>query len=185
LEAGDILFELRDGADEDFLMDLAQIRMGKSFIDFARGRTEWKRRADELISENGYQHTVDLLRKSGVSTADNLRHWLENVDFTTPRASKDWHNLLKALDFNSAEIAKMESLGSELRSTLIAIGQDARKQMADAVSPQDLELINSHEVVTKQLDEFGDAVFALGMVTSLGTDQKSCEPSEIRRVLRK
>jgi hypothetical protein len=185
LEAGDILFELRDGADEDFLMDLAQIRMGKSFLEFARGRIEWKRRAEQLISENGYQHTVDRLRKSGVSTADNLRHWLENVDFTTPRASKDWHNLLKALEFNSAEIAKMESLGSDLRSKLIAIGQDARRQMADAVSPQDLEIINGHEVVTKQLDEFGDAVFVLGMVTSLGTDQKSCEPTEIRRVLRK
>lgn len=185
LEAGDILFELRDGADEDFLMDLAQIRMGKSFHDFARGRTEWKRRAEQLIAQNGYQYTVELLRKTGVSTADNLRYWLENVDFTTPRASKDWHNLLKALSFNSAEIAKMEALGSELRSTLIAIGQDARKQMADAVSPQDLELINGHEIVTKQLDEFGDAVFVLGMVTSLGTEQKSCEPVEIRRVLRK
>ena len=185
LEIGDILFELRDGAEEDFLMDAAEAQMGKTFHEFARGRAEWKARARELVKAQGLNAAVTQLRASGVGTADNLSLWLENEDFTTPRATKDWKNLLLALEFSTTEVNAMLALGSQLRSTLIEIGRTARQHMADAVSREDLERVLSHEVITKQLDEFGDAVFVLGMVTSIGSSEATCEPSEIRRVLRK
>ena len=185
LEPGDILFELRDGAEEDFLMDTAQVKMGRKFNEFARGRREWKSRIASEILESGYDAVVTRLKASGVSTAENLKHWLDNPDFTTPRATSDWRNLLKAVRFSDAEENAMALLGSELRASLIAIGKEARQQMADSVSDKDLDQINSHNVVTKQLDEYGDAVFVLGMVLSLGSEVKKCEPHEIRRVLRK
>ena len=185
LEIGDILFELRDGAEEDFLMDAAEAQMGKSFDEFARGRAEWKARARELVRIQGLDAAVTQLRASGVGTADNLSLWLDNEDFTTPRATKDWKNLLLALEFSTTEVNAMLALGSQLRSTLIEIGRTARQHMADAVSREDLERVLSKEVITKQLDEYGDAVFVLGMVTAIGASESTCEPSEIRRVLRK
>jgi hypothetical protein len=185
LEIGDILFELRDGAEEDFLMEAAEAQMGSKFNDFARGRAEWKARARLLIKNVGVDAAVTQLRALGVETADNLLLWLDNEDFTTPRATKDWKNLLLALEFSTVEVNAMMVLGSQLRSTLIEIGRTARQYMADAVSREDLERVLSHEVITKQLDEFGDAVFVLGMVTAIGASDKTCEPAEIRRVLRK
>jgi hypothetical protein len=185
LEIGDILFELRDGAEEDFLMDAAGAQMGKQFEEFARGRAEWKSRAWDLIETKGLKTAVTQLRDAGVTTAENLLSWLDNEDFTTPRATKDWKNLLLALEFSTAEVNDMLALGSQLRSTLIEIGRTARRHMADAVSREDLERVLSHEVITKQLDEFGDAVFVLGMVTGIGASEATCEASEIRRVLRK
>lgn len=185
LEVGDVLFELRDGAEEDFLMDAAEIQMGKQFDDFANGRAEWKARARQLIRERGLEATIEQLKASEVGTAENLLLWLENDDFTTPRATKDWRNLLLALKFSNAEVNEMVSLGSQLRSTLIEIGRTARQHMADAVSREDLERVLSHQVITKQLDEFGDAVFVIGMVTGIGDSETTCEPTEIRRVLRR
>jgi hypothetical protein len=185
LEIGDILFELRDGAEEDFLMEAAAAQMGPQFDDFARGRSEWKARARQLIRSVGIDAAIAQLRASGVGTADNLMLWLDNEDFTTPRATKDWRNLLLAFGFSIGEVNNMIDLGSKLRSTLIEVGRAARQHMADAVSREDLESILSHQTVTKQLDEFGDAVFVLGMVTAFGAAERTCEQSEIRRVLRK
>jgi hypothetical protein len=184
LEAGDVLFELRDGAEEDFLMDQAQISMGASFHEFARGRTEWKRRVSELVTAEGKSTVIRKLKASGVKTANYLDDWLENVDFTTPRAKKDWHNLLLALNFTDKEISRLEKLGSELRANLIAVGQKARGYMAEAVTSSDLERIRNSEIVTKQLDGFGDAVFILAMVEDPDSGPSTCQPHELRKVLR-
>jgi len=185
LEVGDVLFDLRDGAEEDFLMEAAQSQMGPLFADFAKGRSEWKLRARHLIEEVGLNSAIKRLKSSGVGTAENLMLWLENQDFTTPRATKDWKNLLEALSFSESEVANLIHLGSELRKTLIEVGRNARLHMSDAVSQEEMERILAHQVVTKQLDEFGDAVFVLGMVTAFGSAEKNCEPHEIRRVLRR
>ncbi len=184
LEAGDILFELRDGAEEDFLMDQAQISMGASFHEFARGRAEWKRRVSELVTAEGKSAVIRKLKASGVKTAIYLDDWLENVDFTTPRAKKDWHNLLLALNFAAKEISRLEELGSVLRANLIAVGQKARGYMAEAVNSGDLERIRNSEIVTKQLDGFGDAVFILAMVEDPDAGPSTCQPNELRKVLR-
>jgi hypothetical protein len=184
LEVGDILFELRDGAEEDFLMDQAQISMGISFHEFAKGRTEWKRRVSELVAAEGKNAVIRKLKASGVKTANYLDDWLENVDFTTPRAKKDWHNLLLALNFTDQEISRLEALGSDLRANLIAVGQKARGYMAEAVTSSDLERIRNSEIVTKQLDGFGDAVFILAMVEDPDAGPSTCQPHELRKVLR-
>lgn len=185
LEVGDILFDLRDGAEEDFLMEAARDEMGDLFDEFAEGRTEWKSRANDLIDREGLNGAIKFLKRSGVGTADYLSLWLENDDFTTLRSKKDWKNLLIALEFEPAEVERLMQLGSELRKSLIEIGRKARLHMSDSVSQEDLDRIMAHQVVTKQLDEFGDAVFVIGMVTALGAAEKNCEPHEIRRVLRR
>lgn len=185
LEVGDILFDLRDGAEEDFLMEAARDEMGDLFDEFAEGRAEWKSRARNLINRSGLSGAISFLKRSGVGTADHLSLWLDNDDFTTLRSNKDWKNLLVALEFEQAEVDRIIKLGSELRKNLIEIGRKARLHMSDSVSQEDLDRIMAHQVVTKQLDEFGDAVFVIGMVTALGNEQKNCEPHEIRRVLRR
>lgn len=184
LEAGDILFELRDGAEEDFLMDQAEIAMGRDFDDFSRGRAEWKRRVSALVAAEGKAAAIKKLKSSGVKTASYLDEWLGNVDFTTPRAKKDWHNLLAALEFPPAEIAKLEALGTKLRASLIAVGLKARSYMAEAVDSLDIERIRNSEIVLKQLDGFGDAVFVLAMVESEEFTEATCEPQELRKVLK-
>lgn len=185
LEVGDILFDLRDGAEEDFLMEAARDEMGDLFDEFAEGRAEWKSRARHLIKRAGLNGAITFLKGSGVGTADYLSLWLENEDFTTLRSKKDWKNLLVALEFESTQVDRLIQLGSELRKNLSEIGRNARLHMSDSVSQEDLERIMAHQVVTKQLDEFGDAVFVIGMVTSLGAEERHCEPHEIRRVLRR
>jgi hypothetical protein len=184
LESGDILFELRDGAEEDFLMDQAQVAMGIAFHEFSKGRAEWKRRVIELIAFEGKPAVIRKLKSAGVKTAQHLDDWLENVDFTTPRAKKDWHNLLLALEFTPSEISRLEVLGSELRATLISVGQKARGYMADVVDSGDLERVRNSEIVTKQLDGFGDAVFILATVQDPDAGVSTCQPHELRKVLR-
>lgn len=184
LEAGDIIFELRDGAEEDFLMDQAEIAMGTEFEDFARGRAEWKRRLADLVSSEGKAGAVRKLKEAGVKTAAYIDDWLGNVDFTTPRAKKDWHNLLVSLGFAPAEISRLEELGTKLRASLIAVGLKARSYMAEAVDFADLERIRNREIVMKQLDGFGDAVFVLAMVESAEISEATCEPQEMRKVLK-
>lgn|GEM_PF-1509478 len=185
LLAGDILFELKDGAEEDFLMELAQVKMGADFHEFAEGRARWKALAQEMIDALGFEKAVSALKKSGVSTAHYLQDWLDDADFTTPRAKKDWLNLLVALGFEAAAAERLAALGSQLRGDLISIGQNARRQMADAVTADDFEKIEMGQPVTKQLDDFGDAVFVLARVVAIDSGTKFCMPSEIRKVLRK
>jgi hypothetical protein len=184
LEAGDILFELRDGAEEDFLMDQAQISMGKAFHEFSKGRSDWKRRVGDLIAAHGKGNVIRQLKAAGVGTAKYLDDWLGNVDFTTPRAKKDWHNLLVALKFAPSEISRLEALGKDLRAKLIAVGLKARSHMADAVDSTELSAIRNREIVTKQLDGFGDAVFILAMVEDPDAGASTCEQHEIRKVLK-
>jgi hypothetical protein len=56
--------------------------------------------------------------------------------------------------------------------------------MAEAVTSSDLERIRNSEIVTKQLDGFGDAVFILAMVEDPDSGPSTCQPHELRKVLR-
>lgn len=183
LENGDIIFDLRNGVDDTFLVELAEIRMGVRFSEYSHIRAIMKSRLGALINKQGKKATIEFLTKSKVSTAKHIDEWLQNEDFTTLRSNKDWHNLLVALDFSSPEVSKFEELGSELRSTLISIGANARMQMAESVSSKEWERVMQGEIVTKRLDDYGDADFILALVVNVDTSSSKCELEDIRKVM--
>jgi hypothetical protein len=183
LENGDIIFDLRNGVDDTFLVELAEVRMGVRFSEYSHIRGIMKSRLEALISKQGKKATIEFLNKSKVSTAKHIDEWLQNEDFTTLRSNKDWHNLLVALEFSTAEVRRFEELGGELRSTLISIGANARLQMAESVSSREWERVLQGEIVTKRLDDYGDADFILALVVSVDTSSSKCEPEDIRKVM--
>jgi hypothetical protein len=109
--------------------------------------------------------------------------WLQNEDFTTLRSNDDWHNLLVALDFTAPEVKVFKDLGSELRTSLISIGLNARLQMAESVSSKEWEKVLQGEIVTKTLDDYGDADFILALVVKVDSSISKCEIDDIRKVM--
>ena len=184
LAVGDVVFNLRDGAEDDFLMDLAVMAMGQEFRSFASGRLLWKSRAHNMIEAHGYDQAVSKLKAGGVSTAHYLKDWLDDDDFVSPRAKSDWANLLKALEFTIVEVKSLTNLSSKLRSHLISIGQSARSAMADSIDASEWDLIREGKVVSKKLAEYGDAEFLLSTVTDIGDATVKCHPNDLRKVRR-
>jgi hypothetical protein len=183
LENGDIIFDLRNGVDDTFLTELAEARMGVNFAEYSHIRGIMKKRLKQIIQENGRQATIEKLLRSKVSTARYVDDWLNNQDFTTLRSKADWHNLLVFLKFSAAEVKRFEDLGTELRSTLISIGASARLQMAESVSARELEMVLEGQIVTKKLDDYGDADFVIGLVTGIDDNESLCEQDDIRKVM--
>jgi hypothetical protein len=183
LENGDIIFDLRNGVDDTFLTELAEARMGVKFAEYSHIRGIMKKRLKQNIQESGRQATIDNLLRSKVSTARYVDDWLDNEDFTTLRAKADWHNLLVFLKFTATEVRRFEELGSELRSTLISIGASARLQMAESVSAREIEMVLEGQIITKKLDDYGDADFVLGLVTGIDDTESLCEQDDIRKVM--
>lgn len=184
LEVGDVVFNLRDGAEDTFLMDLAAMAMGPEFRTFTAGRVAWKARAQALIDSHGLSSTIEILKAKGVSTAHYLNDWLEDDDFVSPRAKTDWANLLKALEFSPVEVKSLTTLSTRVRSNLISIGQQARSAMADSIEASDWERIQAGQVVSKKLAEYGDAEFLLSSVKAIGDVVLKCHPNDLRKVRR-
>ena len=184
LEVGDIVFNLRDGAEDAFLMDLAAMAMGAEFRAFTAGRLAWKTRAQALVNSQGLSSAIEFLKSKGVSTAHYLNDWIEEDDFVSPRAKVDWTNLLKALEFSAAEVKSLTSLSTKVRSNLISVGQQARSAMADSIETSDWERLQAGKVVSKKLSEYGDAEFLLSAVTAVGDAVFKCHPNDLRKVRR-
>jgi hypothetical protein len=169
--------------DDTFLTELAEARMGVKLAEYSHIRGIMKKRLKQNIQENGRKATIDNLLRSKVSTARYVDDWLDNEDFTTLRAKADWHNLLVFLKFSATEVRRFEELGTELRSTLISIGASARLQMAESVSARELEMVLEGQIITKKLDDYGDADFVLGLVTGIDDTESLCEQDDIRKVM--
>jgi len=184
LTVGEVVFNLRDGAEDTFLMDLAAMSMGTEFRTFTSARLKWKSRAKTLIDEFGFDSTVNSLKSKGVSTAHYLQDWIDDDDFVSPRAKSDWSNFLKALGFSSVEVSNLTSLTTKLRAQLISIGQQARSAMADSINSEEWDRIQAGQVVTKKLAEYGDAEFIISTVTTIGDVILKCHPNDLRKVRR-
>lgn len=183
LSVGDVVFNLRDGAEEQFLMDIAGEKLGQTYIEFINARNTWKKEVRLRIESQGLNAVILYLKNNGVSTADYLNDWLENDDFVSPRSKADWANLLKALGFEKVAIDRYVFLTTTLRSTLISIGQSARLAMADAISSEDWEKIIDGQIVSKTLSEYGDAEFLVSRVDGIGTNVVSCPSGNIRKIM--
>jgi hypothetical protein len=142
-----------------------------------------KGRLAAIIQSKGKKATIEFLTKARVSTAKYMDDWLQNEDFTTLRSNDDWHNLLVALDFTAPEVKVFKDLGSELRTSLISIGLNARLQMAESVSSKEWEKVLQGEIVTKTLDDYGDADFILALVVKVDSSISKCEIDDIRKVM--
>jgi len=57
-------------------------------------------------------------------------------------------------------------------------------QMADAVTSAELERVIDGEVLTKQLADYGEAIFILGKVLSIDDKEIMCDVADVRRVLK-
>ena len=184
LLVGNVVFNLRDGAEDSFLLDLAAMEMGSEFRAFTSGRLAWKERAKSLIERDGLDGAVTHLKSKGVSTSHYLQDWIDDEDFVSPRAKIDWSNLLKALEFTAVEVKSLTALSTKVRSNLISIGQKARAAMADSIETTDWERLLAGQVVSKKLAEYGDAEFLLSTVTAIGNEVLKCHPNDIRKVRR-
>ena len=183
LENGDVIFDLRSGVEDSFLVEVAELRMGPRFAEYSRIRAIMKGRLAAIIQSKGKKATIEFLTKARVSTAKYMDDWLQNEDFTTLRSNDDWHNLLVALDFTAPEVKVFKDLGSELRTSLISIGLNARLQMAESVSSKEWEKVLQGEIVTKTLDDYGDADFILALVVKVDSSISKCEIDDIRKVM--
>jgi hypothetical protein len=183
LREGEVIFNLRDGAEDSFLMDLASEQLGHVFVEFRQGRRAWKKAAQEKIQESGIVATINYLKSNGVTTATHLQSWLDNDDFVSPRALSDWANLLNALGFEKSTVTEYVKLTSKVRSTLISIGQRARSAMADSISSEEWDKITSGQLITKKLPEYGDAEFLIGLVKKIGAETVMCSAMNVRKVL--
>ena len=184
LAAGDILFELKDGSEEKFLLEAAASSMGIQYSDFEAMRLEMFVRLRSLITERGFLAAISFLQQSGVSTASHVDEWLGNANFISPRSISDRRNLAQALNFTEHEVNTYDSLATNLRSNLISIGHNARQKLAEELNAQEIERIDSGQIVTKILEEHGDAVFVLGKVQSVDSEITSCDSNDIRKVMK-
>ena len=185
LSPGDIVFELKNGADEDFLLDAVRTDLGLDYFEFKSIHSRWKNVISKKLQYETYESIELQLAHSGVRAPNQIKNWLENPSFISPRSNSDWQKLLEFSGFSKQELARALQLTTKIRSSLISFGQSARKMMSEEISTQEMERVGQGEVLLKSLPDFGDAVFAIATVTNVPNEVFSCQPSQIRTLMRK
>lgn len=185
LSPGDIVFELKTGADEDFLLESLQSDSGQDYKEFKKIHSRWKSELRAKLHHDSYEEIERDLTHLGVKAASQLRFWIENPDFISPRLNEDWKKLLEFSGFNKEELARALELTKSIRAKLIHFGLSARKMMSEEISSQELDRVSQGEVLLKSLPDFGDAVFAIATVTNVTSEIFRCHQSQIRTLMRK
>lgn len=185
LSPGDIVFELKNGVDEDFLLDAVKADLGADYFEFKSIHARWKNVISKKLQVESYESMELQLAQSGVMAANQIKNWLENPSFVSPRSNSDWQKLLEFSGFSKQELARALQLTKKIRSSLISFGQSARKMMSEEISTQEMERVGQGEVLLKSLPDFGDAVFAIATVTNVPIEIFSCQPNQIRTLMRK
>lgn len=183
LSPGDIVFELKTGADEDFLLESLQSDSAQDYKEFKKIHSRWKNELRAKLHHNSYEEIERNLTRLGVKAASQLRFWIENPDFISPRLTEDWKMLLEFSGFNKEELARALELTKSIRAKLIHFGLSARKMMSEEISSQELDRVSQGEVLLKSLPDFGDAVFAIATVTNVTGEIFRCQQSQIRTLL--
>lgn len=185
LSPGDIVFELKTGADEDFLLESLQSDSGQDYKEFKKIHSRWKNELRAKLHHDSFEEIERNLTYLGVKAASQLRFWIENPDFISPRLNEDWKKLLEFSGFNKEELSRALELTKLIRAKLIHFGLSARKMMAEEISSQELDRVSQGEVLLKSLPDFGDAVFAIATVTNVTSEIFRCQQSDIRTLMRK
>lgn len=185
LSPGDIVFELKSGVDEDFLMESVQSDLGFEYMEFSDIHSRWKNQIRTKLQFDTYDAIEADLAQSGIRAAHQLKSWIENPGFISPRLNEDWKKLLEFCGFSNQELTRALELTTSIRASLIHYGLSARKLMSEEISSQELDRVSQGEVILKSLPDFGDAVFAIATVTSVPSEVFSCQQSQIRTLMRK
>jgi hypothetical protein len=184
LISGEVILELATSAESDFLWDMAAEELGESFIAYQECREEWLQALRKKKVELGGWHLKKALVSAGVSTGHHVLEWLEESSFTRPRKTSDFEALLRFLEIDPLRMVEVLRLTKLFRSKLSALGQQARESLAQEVTYEDWQAVNSGEVRSILLGDFGDAKFELAQYSHLGDAFMLVSQTQVRKVLR-
>jgi len=116
LRPGEIIFDLKDGADESFLLEMAIQAMGSDYNTFDRLRNSMLDAIRSEVTNRGLDVAKAHFKSAGVKTADYIEDWVDNPNFISPRSKKDRINLMRAAGLEAEQIAELDRLTTSIRS---------------------------------------------------------------------
>jgi hypothetical protein len=184
LQAGDIVMARLDSSERESLRRNTILRLGDLGKSFDLHQTRWKNELLLKSQEVGWQGINRALVDSGISVAPRAETWADALSLG-PAANRDFLKLLRYLNWSESEALTTIGLAREVWNELIHEGHIIRTAVLEHISDEMESALLAGKTVFIKIEEHGDAQYALAPVASTDFEVMECDPSQVRRLVRR